>query len=248
MPLLDARVRAELTPDADALVAHLAHPDRREALRLALDRLAALPPEVAIPTRVALGRPWNSRDAAAALTHALHAHGGVFLEIADALTDALRARLLPLPKDSALADALRALAQDDPVTARRLTHALRSKNRRTALLALLEATPHHASAVWQALDNAARRGVVSVLAAAPSDADPLAVFDPIAALALAASQSEHDDLRNVGSAAFAARCARIRAIWDDLPPEIQQMLGDLPAFADLPIALARPAIRRGRRW
>jgi len=111
---------------------------------------------------------------------------------------------------------------------------------------LLHAPPQHAVAVWQALDNDALRAIGAGVDLSPSDGDPPVIRDPIVALALAASQSARDDLRNVGSAAFAARCARIRAIWEDLPPEIQQMPGEMPAFADLPPP-ARPAIRDGIR-
>jgi len=139
------------------------------------------------------------------------------------------------------------MAHDDLPTARRLALALRDQFWGDALAALLHAPPQHAAAVWQALDNAARRGVVSVLAAAPSDADLLAVFDPIAALALAALQSERDDLRNAGGAALTARRARIRAIWDDLPLAVRHDLGALSAFADLSTQREPRAIRRARR-
>jgi len=250
MPLLDADARAALTFETDALVTSLAHPDRQDALRQALARLASLPPEVAVPVRVALKRwnPWHTPGTAAALADALHAHGDVFLKIADALADDdLRAALLALPKDAALTDALRVLAHDDLPTARRLAHAIQDHDRSATLQALLHAPPHPATAVWQALDDSVREAIGAVVSAEASDADLLAVFDPIAALALAASQSERDVLRNAGRAALTARSARIRAIWGQLPPEMQQMPGEMPAFADLPIMHARPVIRRGRR-
>jgi len=253
MPLLTDDARAALPFETDALITRLAHPDRQDALRQALARLAALPPENAVPVLVALNqhamRRTDAADAAEALTDALHAHGGVFLALTDALADDdLRAALLPLPEDAALADALRGLAHDDLPTVRRLAQALRDQFWRDALLALLHAPLHSARAVWQALSDDARRAIGAIVAAAPTDADPPAVSDPIAALALAASQSERDDLRNAGRAALTAHSARIRAIWEHLPPEIQQMLGEMPAFADLSTPQEPRAIRRARRW
>ena len=250
-PILDADDRAALMPDDAALARRLAYPEHRAALHQALARLAALPPAVSVSTHVALKRwkPWNAIDAAAAVADALHAHGDVFLALADAITNAdLRQALLPLPEDAAQANALRELARDDPPTAQRLAHALRGRLWRDALARLLHAPPHHAVAVWQALSDDMRQEIVAVVSAETSDADPPAIRDPIAALALAALQSEHDDLRNAGHAALTARSARIRTIWMQTMPEMQQMLGALPAFADL---IAAPnlslAIRRGRR-
>jgi len=249
MPLLTDDARAVLMPDPDALVARLAHPDRRDALRQALDRLARFPPEVAVPTCVALTQvtPRDAPVAADALADALQAHGDLFLELADALTDDLRAAVLPLPEDAALADALRGLAQDDPVTARRLAHAFHTSSWRDALLALLHAPQTHAAAVWQAFDDDAQRAIGAVIGAAPSDAAPLAVHDSIAALALTALQSEHDDLRNAGHAALIARPDLVRAFWDRLSPDVQHILARRPTFADLPIVHARPVIQRGPR-
>jgi len=247
MPLLSARVRADLMPNLGEVFDILAHPDRWGALRRALDRLAALPPAVAIPTRVALGRPWNSHDAAAALADALRAHGDVFLEILDALANAsLRQALLPLPDDPSLARALRALAQDDPPTAQRLARALRDRSWRDAHAPLLKAQQPHANAVWSALDDDMRRGIASVLAAELLDANPLVARDPITALALAAVHSGDADLRAAGVAALTARPEMTRTIWARLPSAVQQSLGALPACADLSPP-ARPAIRRGRR-
>ena len=249
MPLLTDDARAVLMPDPDALVARLAHPDRRDALRQALDRLARFPPEVAVPTCVALTQvtPRDAPVAADALADALQAHGDLFLELADALTDDLRAAVLPLPEDAALADALRGLAQDDPVTARRLAHAFHTSSWRDALLALLHAPQTHAAAVWQAFDDDAQRAIGAVIGAAPSDAAPLAVHDSIAALALTALQSEHDDLRNAGHAALIARPDLVRAFWDRLSPDVQHILARRPTFADLMQTPTRSAIRRDLR-
>jgi len=251
LALLTDDARAALLPDTAALARRLAHPDRQDALRHALDRLAALPPEVAIPTTVALHRRatwWEDASGTAdALADALCGHGDLLAAMVDTLADErLCGALLPLPTNAALADALRAMAQDDPVTARRLAHALWSKNRRTALVALLEATPHHAVAVWGALDAAARRRIGAVLAAVSPGADSRAVSDPLAALALAAVHAHDADLRTAGVTALAARPDVLRACWTALPPQAQQMLGRLPAVADLPPAPARFDVRRER--
>jgi len=256
LALLSAAARAALLPDTAALARRLAHPYRLDTLRQALDRLAALPPAVAIPTSIALTcwTPWNAADASAAGADALRAHGDVFLTLTDALAhtealmhDDLRQALLPLPEDAALADALRALARDDPLVAQRLAYGLRDRSWRDALEPLLDASQPHANAVWNALDDAMRRGIASVLAAELLDANPLAVHDPIAALALAAVHVGDDDLRTAGVAALSARPGIVRAIWEQLPLAVQRKLGDLPAFADLMQPLTRSAIRHGRR-
>jgi len=250
MPVFGGDVRAAFMPDLDDLIKHMAHPDRQDAFRQALVRLAALPPEVAVPTFIALTQwtPWNASETAAALAVTLRAHGDIVLALADALADdRQRAALLPLPDNPALVRPLRGLTHDDPATGIRLAHALQTQDRRTALLALLHAPPQHAVAVWQALDNAVRRGVVSVLAAAPSDADPLAVHDPIAALALAALQSSDDDLRDAGVTALAQRTETLRALWGALAPEVQQTLRAHLAVADLSPSMVHPSIQSRRR-
>jgi len=170
------------------------------------------------------------------------------LELAEALAnDHLRQALLPLPKDAALADALRALAQDDLPTARRLAQALHTSSWRDALITLLHAPPAHAAAVWHALNDSARRAIGAVVAAAPPDADPLAVHDPIAALALAALHADDADLHDAGVTALAARSGHVRAIWERLSPKVQQTLGAIPDLADLSQSPARPARQRVSR-
>jgi len=251
MPLLDATARAVLMPDADALVAHLAHPDRHDALRRALEILATLPPEVAMPTSVALHqratRSADASDAADALADALRDHGDLFLELADALTDDLRAAVLPLPEDAARAGALRAMAHDAPPSARRLALALRGHSWRDALAALLHAPPRHAGAVWQALAETERHAIVGELPAGTPKCAPRAVHDPLAALALAAVHAPDVDLRAAGVTALAARPDVLRACWTALPPDARQSLLVHPAVADLPTPPESHAIRRGIR-
>ena len=250
LALLTDDARAALMPDDAALARRLAHPNRRNALRRTLDRLASLPPDVAVPTCVALMRCASRHVAAAAAApaDALRAHGDLFLAVTDAVTtDDLRPAPLPLPEDAALACALRALAQDDPPTAQRLARAMRDRSWRDAQVMLLHAHPAHAAAVWQALSDAARRALVAGIAAAPSDGDPPAVHDPIAAFALEALRADDADLRAAGVAALTARPEVTRTIWVRLPSAVQQSLGALPAFADLSTPQEPRAIRRARR-
>jgi len=220
LALLTGDARAALIPDRDALVARLAHPDQRDALRHAFDHLASLPPEVAVPTCVALTQltPWSAPEAAVALANALRKHGDLFVALADALAnDRLRQELLPLPEDAALAGALRAMAHDAPPSARRLALALRGHSWRDALHALLHAPPQHAGAVWQALDDDAQRGIEAVVFPVVAGANLLTVRDMITAVrniipdvrdmipvfAMAAVASGDDDLRKAGAMALA---------------------------------------------
>ena len=256
MPLLDARVRAELMPDADALVARLAHPDRRDAFRQTLARLASLPPEVAIPTFVALNlwKPWHTPGTAAALADALHAHGDVFLALTDALHDDLRDVGLPPQDDSSLARALRALAQEAPSTALDMARALHARRGFDAIQALLTAPPRHAVAVWGALDDDVRRVIGATIATVAPDVTPLVERNPMAGLALAALVWDDAVPTTSGSVAPERRAAILRALWTTLPPAAQRDLGLHPAVADLLAAAAGspdpPAacrrVRRGR--
>jgi len=80
--------RAVLRPDPEVLADALAHPDRRDAFRQALDALDALPPSVAIPALHALGAlaqtktPSDQRHAGEILATVLRNHGRIFTDIA----------------------------------------------------------------------------------------------------------------------------------------------------------------------
>ena len=236
LALLDADARAALMPDREGLVAHLAQRHHRDQLRAALDRLAALPPEVAIPTTFALHR-WTARrarasDAAEAIASTLQAYGDVFLSIVDALADdELLDALLPLPGSARQANALRALVRDDLITGRSLAYAMHERSWRPALLALLHAPPQHAAAVWQALAIRERRAIVDDLPVGTKECISLDVPDPVADLALAALQSGDPALRDASVTALAQRPATLRARWDDLPPEARHALRTHPAVA-----------------
>ena len=257
LALLTDDARAALMPDDAALARRLAHPDRLDTLRQALARLAALPPEVAIPVRFTLNQ-WAQReesdvvpdiasDTAAAVAFALRDHGDVLLVIADALADDRRAVLLPLTEDAALANALRAMMRDHPPTAQRLAHAIRTQDRRAALAALLAAAPAHADAVWSALAETDRCSIVDEVRAETQEWTSLAERDPIAALALAALHADDADLHDAGVTALAARSGHVRAIWGRLSPKVQQTLGAIPGLADLSQSPARPARQRVSR-
>jgi len=236
LALLTDDARADLMPDREEVGARLAHPDHRERMRAVIDRLAALPPTVAFPTQVALHR-WVTRRAppsaaADVVAAALHAHGDILLAIADGLADAaLRDALLPLPRRKKTATALRTLVRDDPIGGRALACALRRKDRRRTLLALLTAPPQHAAAVWQALEDSERHCVASSLPNGGLTDAALARSDPLAALALQALQSSDPDLRDAGGAALASRKDMIRSRWCDLTPNARHVLGSHPSLA-----------------
>ena len=247
---LPQHLRAAVAPAADTLIARLAHADGRDQMRAALMQLARTAPDVDVAVRFALER-WSAnraddsrnaaerQETAETLTCALRAHGDVFLAMMDSLADdGLRAMLLPLPNRASLATALRSFARDDPLSACRLAHALRTHDRRAAIRELLTAPSPGAVTVWQALHPAT-----------PLDAAlrSLARRDAIAARALAAGHSGDDDLRNAGITALIARPELVRTFWDRLSLDVQPILARRPTFADLPIAPTLSVIRRGRR-
>jgi len=131
--------------DRAALVSELASPTQRDAFRQALDALVALPRAAKLPAFYALGAlvaasdPDVRHQAAEGLAHALRDHGNGFLALVDALADAPRREILPLPRSAKRAVAVRALAAADPLTAHRLAHALRSRNPTAAFNALADA-------------------------------------------------------------------------------------------------------------
>jgi len=166
LALLDDRAHANLMPDRDALIARLARPDRRDAIRSAMDVIVSLPPEVAIPTLVAL-RHWMTGSVdvhilAECMRHAFRLHGTVFLTVVDALADDhLRTILLPLPDHPPLADALRHLARSDPVIAHRLAHAIRMRSWRDVCAALCAAAHDDAHTAFMALPDAVQSAIVA---------------------------------------------------------------------------------------
>jgi hypothetical protein len=104
---------AALHPNADALTDALAHPDRRNAFRQALDALDALPPSAALPARHALDALAQvpdlafRRHAGEGLATVLCRHGRIVAAIAVTLNDKARSAVLSrrdhLHDESALA-------------------------------------------------------------------------------------------------------------------------------------------------
>jgi len=243
--------------DRDALADALAPSDRRDALRQTLTLLSDLPAEIDIPTRFALAWRNDRRDAdddhetaAAAATvvaSVLRGHGDVFLNLVHALADdAMGKSLLPLPDRPKLANALRALARSDALSAHRLAHAMLDDDRTAAIRALLTAPPRESMVVWRALSRDDRHAIwTEVPAASPHGAAmvaacaTIAARDPITALALAAMVADDADMRDIGIATLTARHAYVRAFWDSLPHEVQGELRKNFAFADLGAAAAR---------
>jgi hypothetical protein len=190
--------RAALRPSANALANALAHPDRRDAFRQALDTITALSPSVAIPARHALKElakalaktSKRSKDilqqlfqqrAGEELARALRNHGRIFADIVGALND--DARLAVLPRLDYLHDeaALVPLAVADPLVAHRLAHALWAGDMPAAMLDALMAEPlDETPRRWRLLPDTIRSAILgdrdALLrdVAAPGHADALA--------------------------------------------------------------------------
>jgi len=162
--------RAALRPNANALANALAHPDRRNAFRQALDTITALSPSVAIPARHALNelakvsksltKNSNSKylpllryqqRAGEELARALRNHGRIFADIVGALND--DARFIVLPRLDHLHDeaTLEPLAVADPLVAHRLAHALWDGDMTAAIDALMNAPFDALARIWRLL-------------------------------------------------------------------------------------------------
>jgi len=258
LAILDNAAQAIVTPAPDRIAARLAPPAYQSRLHAALARLASLPPDISMPVLVTLGQydrfsVLDRRTAAAVVAHALHAHGDVFLDIADAqANEHLRQALLPLPKDAALADALRALARVDPPAAQRLAYALHDRSWRALLLALLQMPLPYVVVVWDTLSWEDRRAIGRAIPDGPLKPDGRALHNIAAALVLTALSADNADLRNAGIAALATHPMLLRAIWMHAPPEVRQTFETHPGVADLILPTETPtdarSERRARRW
>ena len=265
---------AALRPDSDALVNALAHPNRRDAFRQALDSLDALPPSVAIPALHTLDAlmqattPSVRRYAGEGLAQALRAHGGRFLAIVDALADAQRKAILPPLRSAPHSAAIRTLASADPPVAHRLAHALRDGNAAVVLDALADSSLEKTLHLWRLLPDTIRSAILgdgdTLLAdvAAPGRADSLAqtlrgwnADDPLPLLALRMLIDDDEARRARGAALLARRPDVAAAILPLLCEDLHMLLEHDPriaiAGADLP-PLSSPAptpmlFRRRRR-
>jgi len=152
--------------DRAALVSKLASPTQRDAFRQALDALVALPRAAKLPAFYALGAlvaasdPDVRHQAAEGLAHALRDHGNGFLALVDALADAPRREILPLPRSGRRAAAVRAIAAADPLVAHRLAHALQSRSPTAMLDALTDAPFDVLARIWRLLPKALQQSIL----------------------------------------------------------------------------------------
>jgi len=214
---------AALHPNADALTAALAHPDRRDAFRQALDALAALPPAAALPASHALTvlmqatNPLVQQGAGEGLAQALRDHGRIFADIARTLDDVARDAVLPRWDDPHDESALEDLAAVDPLVAHYVAHALRDGNAAVVLDALADSSLEKTLHLWRLLPDTIRSAILGdgdallTDVAAPGRADALAqtlqawnADDPLALLALR-MLIENDEARRARGAAILAQ-------------------------------------------
>jgi hypothetical protein len=267
---------AALHPNADALTDALAHPNRRDAFRQALDALDALPPSVAIPALHALDAlaqattPSDQRHAGEILATALRAHGGRFLAIVDALADAQRKAILPPLRSAPHSAAIRTLASADPPVAHRLAHALRDGNAAVVLDALADSSLEKTLHLWRLLPDTIRSAIPGDCdallrdVAAPERADALVqalrgwnVDDPLPLLALRMLIDDNPDRRARGAALLARRPDVAAAILPLLRADVRTLLehdvriavagADLPPpSSPAPAPMLPPRRRRSR--
>jgi len=267
---------AALHPNADALARALAHPDRRDAFRQALDALAALLPSVAIPALHALGKlmqattPSDQRHAGEILATVLRNHGRIFTDIAGALRHDKRAALLPHWDDPYVGSSLETLAVADPLVAHHMAHALWAGDMPAALDALADSSLEKTLHLWRLLPEALQQFVRDACdalltdVAAPGRADALAqalrgwnADDPLPLLALR-MLIENDEARRARGAAILAQQPDMAAsllllLREDLravlvrDPRIAVAGADLPPpSSPAPTPMLPPRRRRSR--
>ena len=163
---------AALRPDSNALACALAHPDRRDAFRQALDARDALPLSAALPARHALDAlaqtttPSDQRHAGETLATVLRNHGSIFADIVGALNDAARSAVLPRLNDPHIESALDDLAAADPLVAHHLAHALWAGDMSAAIDALADSLLEKTLHLWHLLPD-------TICSAIPGDGDAL---------------------------------------------------------------------------
>jgi hypothetical protein len=112
----------------NALVYDLAYPDRRDAFYWASNALAALPPSAARPN-----------------------HDSRFLSLVDAVANAERSEMLPIPGSVERITAVHALAASDSLTVYCLAHALRPRTPTSALDTLTNVPFDALTRIWRLL-------------------------------------------------------------------------------------------------
>ena len=249
--------RAVLRPDPEVLADALAHPDRRDAFRQALDAIDSLPPAATRPALFALETMVTSlnddrrQQAGAALAQALRNHGRIFADIVGALNDDARFAVLPRrghPHDEA---ALFPLAVADPLVAHHLAHALWAGDMPAALDALAATPLDEMPGIWRLLPDTIRsaipgdRDALLRDVAAPGHADALAqtlrgwnADDLLPLLALRMLIDDDEARRARGAALLARRPDVAAAILPLLREDLHMLLEHDPriavAGADLP--------------
>ena len=187
LAMLDRNARATLTPDPERIADILARPNQRNAVISALHRLRRLPPATAVPALVALhALAQRQTDDARMrigerLTRLLHDHGAddLFLSLVNGLDPQVSDTLLPLPHHDGLAAALRSLAAENAMIARRFAHAIRDGLSHRHIDAFYATPPIHAAAV---------------LAEMPDDARAMILRDAAERVRMLAAAGEHDPL------------------------------------------------------
>ena len=257
-----------LRPNVDTLANTLAHPNRRDAFRQALDAINSLPPATTRPALLALGVLASASDlglriqAGRALAHVLRDHGDCFLALVDALANTPRTAILPLPQSGRRAAAVRAIAAADPLAAYRLAHALQSRSPTTMLDALTDAPFDALARIWGLLPKDLQQSVPGDRdtlihgVAAPERANDLAfvlrawnVDDPLVLLALRLLIDDDVRRQERGVAILAQHPDMAASLLPLLREDLRALLVRNPrivvAGADLPPPSA--SVRRRRR-
>jgi hypothetical protein len=261
---------AALHPNADALTAALAHPDRRDAFRQALDALDALPSSAALPARHALDAlaqtktPSDQRHAGEilALATVLRNHGRIFADIAGALRHDKRAALLPHWDDPCVGSSLETLAVADPLASYHVAHALHANDPAAARDALATAPLDKMPGIWRLLPDTIRSAILgdrdALLrdVAAPGRADALAqalrgwnADDPLPLLALRMLIDADAEWRAWGATLLAQQPDVATALLPLLRDDVHTALMSNPviAFADADLPPPSASARRRRR-
>lgn len=253
LSLLPSRVRVTILPDPQTIIRSLAHPDRRDAMRHALDRIHDLPSHIAVPALHAIQslhspyRMW----ALEALASTLRTHGALVADIIAACADAVRNDLFPPPGSPALTTALWDALAADPLVAHRLARAIRDRSWRHIRSALCALPPVHADSVAAALPDDIRSSLLDGAAACITDMitdhahiDAMrsllrrfAATNMVASLALASLTSDDPDEHARGRDVLRAFPQFARLFLPLLRPDVQATLRscvDLRVFvADL---------------
>ena len=258
-----------LHPPPDALVNTLAHLNRRDAFRQALDALSALPPAATHPALLALGTMGAAstldqrRQAGTALAQALRHHGDCFLALVTTLADAPRTAILPRPRSVTHAAAVRAIAATDPLVAHHLAHALRKGEADATLDALMDAPFDALTRIWRLLPEDLQQFVLgdrdalltNVAASGCADAltQTLRAWDtnnPRPLLALRMLIDDNEARRARGAALLAQQTDVAAAILPLLREDLRTTLAADPtiafASADLPPPPPLAPVRRRR--